>query len=86
MAAPAARKAGANLAYDCYIDVMAHAFPITSPSKLVRDKRTGRTVEVRGAGALKGKLSIQRGIDLTKPIFAQVSKTPAKTTPKPHKG
>ncbi len=41
---------------------------------MVRDSRTGRYVEVRGAGALKGTLTIKRGVDLTKPIFEQVSK------------
>ena len=53
---------------------MAHAAPLSSPPKLVRDARTGRWVEVRGAGALKGKLTLKRGVDLTKPIFEQVSK------------
>lgn len=54
-----------------YVSRMAHT---SSPPKLVRDARTGRWVEVRGAGALKGKLTLKRGIDLTKPIFEQVSK------------
>ena len=53
---------------------MAHTFPTSSPSKLVRNARTGQFVEVRGAGALKGKLTLKRGVDLTKPIFEQVSK------------
>lgn len=52
---------------------MAHTFPMSSPSTLVRDARTGQFVEVRGVGALKGRLTLRREIDLTKPIFEQVS-------------
>lgn len=43
----------------------------TSPNQnvvTVRDARTGRFVTVKGAGALKGKLTISKSIDLTKPI------------------
>ena len=57
---------------------MAQSAPTSPPSKLVRDVRTGRMLEVRGAGALKGKLSLQNGVDLTKPIFEQASKTKGK--------
>jgi len=53
----------------------------TKRTKIVRDARTGRMVEVTGFGALKGQLKIARGIDLTKPIYDQVSK-PARSTPK----
>ena len=42
--------------------------------KVVRDPRTGRMVEVRGYGALKGQLKLARSLDLTKPIYDQVSK------------
>jgi hypothetical protein len=42
--------------------------------KLVRDSKTGRYVTVRGAGALKGHLSIKKGLDLTKPIASQALK------------
>lgn len=43
------------------------------PASTVRDAATGRLVTVRGVGALKGKLTLKAGIDLTKPIFQQVS-------------
>jgi hypothetical protein len=46
--------------------------PMTT--KTVRNARTGHVVEVKGAGSLKGGLAIKRGIDLTKPIFEQVTK------------
>ncbi len=36
----------------------------------VRDSKSGRLVTVKGAGALKGKLTISKKVDLTKPIFA----------------
>jgi len=42
--------------------------------KVVRDSRTGRFIEVRGFGALKGQLTIAKGVDLTKPIYEQVVK------------
>ena len=61
---------------------MAHTFPMSSPSTLVRDARTGQFVEVRGVGALKGRLTLRREIDLTKPIFEQVSKTESDTVGK----
>ncbi len=50
--------------------------------KTVRNSTTGRTVEVRGYGALKGQLSIAKGVDLTKPIYDQVKKTPARRVSK----
>ena len=59
---------------------MTHAFSSSSPTKQVRDTRTGRTVEVRGAGALKDRILLQAGVDLTKPIFEQA----AKLKPAPH--
>lgn len=43
------------------------------PATTVRDPASGRFVTVRGVGALKGKLTLKAGIDLTKPIFQQVS-------------
>jgi hypothetical protein len=42
--------------------------------RVARDAKSGRVVTVRGAGALKGRLSIRDDIDLTKPIAAQVMK------------
>ena len=54
-----------------------------TPGKLVRDAATGRTVEVRGYGALKGRLNIAKGVDLTKPIYDQVNKKPAQSVAAP---
>jgi hypothetical protein len=48
------------------------------PKKFVR-LDNGEMVELRGFGALKGKLTLMPGIDLTKPIYEQVIH---KTTPK----
>jgi hypothetical protein len=42
--------------------------------KVVRDSKSGRFVTVRGAGALKGHLSLRRDVDLTKPIASQAMK------------
>jgi len=42
--------------------------------RVVRDAKSGRTVTVRGLGAMKGRLSIRDDVDLTKPIAAQVLK------------
>jgi hypothetical protein len=53
-----------------YISSMAKTQPSTS-EKVVRDSKSGRFVTVRGAGALKGHLTIKKGVDLTKPIAAQ---------------
>lgn len=52
---------------------MAKAQP-TSTSITVRDPKTGRFLTVRGVGALKGHLALQKGIDLTKPIASQMMK------------
>ncbi len=46
----------------------------TPGEKIVRDSKSGRFVTVRGAGALKGHLTIKRGLDLTKPIASQAMK------------
>lgn len=43
-------------------------------SRSVRDARTGQFVTVRGVGALKGQLSLKKGVDLTKPIASQALK------------
>ena len=42
--------------------------------KVVRDSKSGRFVTVRGAGALKGHLTLRKGVDLTKPIASQALK------------
>ncbi len=47
----------------------------------VRDDKTGRMVTVRGVGALKGHLTLRKGIDLTKPIASQSVKTRRKAAP-----
>ncbi len=59
----------------------AHKSPAT-PGRIVRDSSTGRMVEVRGYGALKGQLSIAEGVDLTKPIYDQVKKRSGRAAPK----
>jgi hypothetical protein len=56
-----------------YIITMAKTQPSTT-EKIVRDSKSGRFVTVRGAGALKGQLTIKKGVDLTKPIAAQAVK------------
>lgn len=43
-------------------------------ARTVRDPKTGRLLTVHGIGALKGSLTVRKGIDLTKPIAAQVEK------------
>jgi hypothetical protein len=52
---------------------MAKTHAATS-EKVVRDSKSGRYVTVRGAGALKGHLTINKGLDLTKPIASQAMK------------
>jgi hypothetical protein len=46
----------------------------TTSEKVVRDSKSGRFVTVRGVGALKGHLTITKGVDLTKPIASQAMK------------
>ncbi len=55
---------------------MTEASPIAK--KFVR-LDSGESLEVLGFGALKGKLDLIPGVDLTKPIYEQVIR---KTTPK----
>jgi hypothetical protein len=38
---------------------------------LVADKKTGKTLKLKGYGALKGEYVVKAGMDLTKPIYAQ---------------
>jgi hypothetical protein len=47
---------------------------IIGSSQAVRNVKTGQLVTVRGVGALKGQLSLKKGIDLTKPIASQALK------------
>jgi hypothetical protein len=37
----------------------------------VRNAKTGQPVVGRGVGALKGQLTLKKGVDLTKPIASQ---------------
>lgn len=46
----------------------------TLTSTSVRDPKTGRFQTVRGVGALNGRLKLEKGVDLTKPIASQVLK------------
>lgn len=58
---------------------MAKTAP-NSTTTTVRDSKSGRLVTVKGAGALKGKMTISKKVDLTKPISGP---TPSgKWTPK----
>jgi hypothetical protein len=57
----------------CYMESMAKTHPTTTQT-VVRDSKSGRYVTVRGAGVLKGHLTIKKGIDLTKPIASQTLK------------
>jgi hypothetical protein len=52
------------------MELMAKLNPAATET-VVRDPKSGRFVTVRGAGALKGRLKIEEGVDLTKPIAAQ---------------
>jgi len=40
----------------------------------ITDNETGKTLPLKGYGALKGVYVVRKGIDLSKPIFEQVSK------------
>ncbi|HYI40353.1 MAG TPA: hypothetical protein VE053_08550 [Allosphingosinicella sp.] len=57
----------------------------TSSEKIVRDPKSGRYVVVRGAGSLKGQLTLREGLDLTKPIASQALKG-AKRPQRDHAG
>ena len=46
---------------------------------LVRDAKSGAFISVRGLGALKDRMVIRKGIDLTKPIAAQAIKGPGQS-------
>ncbi len=55
----------------------------TPGEKVVRDSKSGRSITVRGAGALKGHLRIRKGVDLTKPIASQTLKGSNRPTTDP---
>jgi hypothetical protein len=51
----------------------------TQTNVVIRNPETGELVTIRGVGAMKDMpLPLKKGIDLTKPIFAQVFKTKRK--------
>lgn len=50
-----------------YSDAMGKHAPSTTFTT-VRDSKSGRLVKIKGAGALKGKMTISKKVDLTKPI------------------
>jgi hypothetical protein len=52
---------------------MAKAHPVKTETT-VRDSKSGRTLTLRGAGALKGQLTLKKSVDLTKPIASQAMK------------
>jgi hypothetical protein len=48
---------------------------VAASTLTVRNSKTGEFVTVRGAGALKNsRLTIKKGVDLTKPIASQALK------------
>lgn len=49
----------------------------------IRNKETGEVLVLHGYGSMKGKLELREGIDLTKPIAAQVLKLEARGKRKP---
>lgn len=55
---------------------------------MVRDSRSGRNVEVRGANAMKSSpLPLKKGVDLTKPIARQALRGGSGKAPRqPEKG
>jgi len=53
--------------------------PHPDPIREVRDPATGQFITVRGLGALKGRLRLKNGIDLTKPIAFQALNLPKAT-------
>lgn len=40
----------------------------------IRDSKSGRTLPLKGYGALKGEFEIRKDLDLSQPIAAQVAK------------
>lgn len=58
----------------------ANRFVVGSDLGSVRDTESGKTLALKGYGALKGKYSVKKGINLVEPILAQVSKNKPKST------
>jgi len=44
----------------------------------IRDQRTGKLLALKGYGSLKGKFEVKKGLNLSKPIAAQVVKKAVK--------
>jgi hypothetical protein len=65
-----------EVAFPTRIDYTEHRAKSSAQSAVtVRDTKTGKTVTVRGAGALKDSdLKISKDVDLTKPISSQALK------------
>lgn len=64
--------------FSYYIAAMTKAHLVTTETT-VRDSKSGRTLKLRGAGALKGQLTLRKNVDLTKPIASQAMKGGVKT-------
>jgi hypothetical protein len=54
-----------------YMEIVIKSHSVPAP-KVVGAPKSGRSVTVRVAGALKGRLTIEESVDLTKPIASQV--------------
>jgi hypothetical protein len=52
--------------------------PKGSKPVTIRDPDTGEVLVLRGYGAMKGKLHLRKGIDVTKPIYEQWLKLEAR--------
>ncbi len=58
-----------------YMFAMATKKPASTCRSIARDAKTGRMIPA-GYGALKGQYVVRKGVDVTKPIFEQVCRTP----------
>jgi len=58
----------------CYAEAMPKNAP-KSTITTVRDSKSGRLITIKGVGALKGKLTISKKVDLTKPISGPAAGT-----------
>ena len=70
----------------CYIEFMTKAQLKQEPTGkwIVRDSRSGRYVEVRGADSMKlSQLPLKKGLDLTKPIAKQALESGSRKVRKP---
>lgn len=46
--------------------------PKTTVVETIRNERTGEELLLKGYGSMKGKVTVKKGVDLSKPIAAQV--------------